>query len=117
MEQLKAYHLLIIGDRQTGKTCLQLVLETGEYPKEYVPVVTESCTNIIPVDGTLIQFGVYDSCGYEDYDRLRSLAYLQKDVIMICFSVDNPVLTLWKMPQKNGHLRQGTTAPLLPFSW
>jgi len=29
--------------------------------------------------------------GQEEFDRLRSLSYAETHVIMICFSVDNPV--------------------------
>lgn len=29
--------------------------------------------------------------GQEEFDRLRSLSYAETHVIMICFSVDNPI--------------------------
>lgn len=34
---------------------------------------------------------VFYISGQEEFDRLRSLSYAETHVIMICFSVDNPV--------------------------
>ena len=33
---------------------------------------------------------LYDTAGQEDYERLRPLSYPNTDVVIICFSVDNP---------------------------
>ena len=33
---------------------------------------------------------MYDTAGQEDYDRLRPFSYSDTDVMVICFSVDNP---------------------------
>ena len=33
----------------------------------------------------------FPQIGQEEFDRLRSLSYAETHVIMICFSVDNPV--------------------------
>lgn len=39
----------------------------------------------------LICGSVFYISGQEEFDRLRSLSYAETHVIMICFSVDNPV--------------------------
>ena len=33
---------------------------------------------------------MYDTAGQEDYDRLRPFSYNDTDVMLICFSLDNP---------------------------
>lgn len=42
------------------------------------------------VDGKVINLGLWDTAGQEDYDRLRPLSYPQTDVFLICFSVVSP---------------------------
>lgn len=47
-----------------------------------------------------IELTLMDTAGQEDYDRLRPFAYPDTDVVIICFSVDNPdslenVLLTW----------------------
>jgi Ras family protein A len=34
---------------------------------------------------------LFDTVGQEDYDRLRSLSYPVKNIVLIYFSVDSPV--------------------------
>jgi GTPase SAR1 family protein len=47
--------------------------------------------------------------GQEEFDRLRSLSYAETHVIMICFSVDNPI-SLENVESKVDHL-----PPFQPF--
>jgi Ras-related C3 botulinum toxin substrate 1 len=42
------------------------------------------------VDKHVVSLLLYDTPGQEDYDRLRPLTYPGTDVILICFSLDNP---------------------------
>lgn len=42
------------------------------------------------VDGKVINLGLWDTAGQEDYDRLRPLSYPQTDVFLVCFSVTSP---------------------------
>jgi len=37
-----------------------------------------------------VDLSLWDTAGQEDYDRLRPLSYPDADVVLICFSVDNP---------------------------
>ena len=41
----------------------------------------------VPISGKSIAFGLFDTAGQEDYDRLRPLSYPQTDVFIVCFSV------------------------------
>ena len=37
-----------------------------------------------------MDLSLWDTAGQEDYDRLRPLSYPDADVVLICYSVDNP---------------------------
>ncbi|BHF71637.1 hypothetical protein SprV_0401469700 [Sparganum proliferum] len=37
-----------------------------------------------------VELALWDTAGQEDYDRLRPLSYPETDVILMCFSIDNP---------------------------
>jgi len=55
------------------------------------PTVFENYVQDIKVDDTVVEMSLWDTAGQEDFDRLRSLSYAETHVIMLCFSVDNPV--------------------------
>ena len=37
-----------------------------------------------------VELSLWDTAGQEEYDRLRVLSYPYTDVVLMCFSVDNP---------------------------
>eukprot|EP00471_Norrisiella_sphaerica_P013678 CAMPEP_0184502648 /NCGR_PEP_ID=MMETSP0113_2-20130426/50907_1 /TAXON_ID=91329 /ORGANISM="Norrisiella sphaerica, Strain BC52" /LENGTH=146 /DNA_ID=CAMNT_0026891917 /DNA_START=123 /DNA_END=563 /DNA_ORIENTATION=+ len=41
------------------------------------------------VDGRVVNLGLWDTAGQEDYDRLRPLAYPMTDIFLIVYSVTN----------------------------
>ena len=82
--------LVVVGDGECGKTCLLIVFSRDEFPEVYVPTVFETYVADIVVDGITVELALWDTAGQEDYDRLRPLSYPDTDVILICFSVDNP---------------------------
>lgn len=58
--------------------------------KVYVPTIFESYVVDVSMYGFEFEIGLWDTAGQEDYDRVRPLAYPDANVIMLCFSVDNP---------------------------
>lgn len=44
----------------------------------------------IIVDNHVVEMGLWDTAGQEEYDRLRPLSYPETDVVLICFSLDMP---------------------------
>ena len=82
--------LVIVGDGACGKTCLLSTFSKDEFPEVHVPTVFETDVADIEVDGTLVELALWDTAGQEDYDRLRPLSYPDTDVIVMCFSIDNP---------------------------
>ena len=86
----KTLNIVIVGDGDTGKTCLLMQFKGRQFPKDYVPTVFETYTRDIRLDGEIIQLGLWDTAGQEGYDRLRPLAYPHCDCFVICYSVDSP---------------------------
>lgn len=51
----------------------------------------ENYVHDLVVDDQLVELSLWDTAGQEEFDRLRSLSYAETHVVMVCFSVDNPV--------------------------
>ncbi|KAK6177773.1 hypothetical protein SNE40_015808 [Patella caerulea] len=82
--------LIIVGDGECGKTCLLIVFCRDHFPEVYVPTVFENYVSDIEVDNRSVQLTLLDTAGQEVYDRLRPLSYPNTDVILMCFSIDEP---------------------------
>lgn len=91
--------LVIVGDGACGKTCLLIVFSKDEFPEVYVPTVFENYVADIEVEGRQVELALWDTAGQEDYDRLRPLSYPDTDVILMCFSIDQPD-SLENIPEK-----------------
>uniref|UniRef100_A0A8C5Y836 Uncharacterized protein n=1 Tax=Microcebus murinus TaxID=30608 RepID=A0A8C5Y836_MICMU len=82
--------LVIVGDGACGKTCLLIVFSKDQFPEQYVPTVFENYVAVIEVDGKQVELALWDTAGQEDYERLRPFSYPDTDVILMCFSINNP---------------------------
>ena len=82
--------LVIVGDGACGKTSLLFVFSKDEFPDFYEPTVFDNYLTEIEVNGKLVELVLWDTAGQESYDRLRPLSYPDTDVILMCFSIDNP---------------------------
>lgn len=82
--------LVIVGDGECGKTSLLIVFSKDTFPEHYVPTVFETHVADVQVGGKTVELALWDTAGQEDYDRLRPLSYPDTDVILVCYSVDNP---------------------------
>ena len=92
--------LVIVGDGAVGKTSLLIVYCNGEFPQDYIPTVFETYTVDIQIDNKDVELSLWDTAGQEDYDRLRPISYVNINVVVMCFSIDNPesldnALTKW----------------------
>jgi len=83
--------VVVVGDGGCGKTSLLNVFLNGFFPQVYEPTIFENHAHDVHVDDQIVELALWDTAGQEDFDRLRSLSYPDSHVVMICFSVDNPI--------------------------
>ena len=81
---------VVVGDGAVGKTCMLISYASNQFPLDYVPTVFDNYAVNLVIAGEAYRLGLFDTAGQEEYDRLRSLAYPQTDVFLICFSVASP---------------------------
>ena len=91
--------VVLVGDGAVGKTCMIVSYALDRFPNEYNPTVFDNYTVTVPVGQDIVDLGLFDTAGQEDYDRLRPLSYPDTDVILMCFSIDSPD-SLENIPEK-----------------
>ena len=55
-----------------------------------MPTVFDNYAATVKVDSKMVNLGLWDTAGQEEYNRLRPLAYPHCDVFLIIFSVIEP---------------------------
>ena len=81
----------VLGDNNTGKTCLLVKYTTKEFPKnDNIPTVFDDYIGEIIVDGRPCLLELYDSTSHCAGDHLRQFEYKDTDIFLICFSVVEP---------------------------
>ena len=86
---MQAIKCVAVGD-PSGKTCMFKSYTSDQFPEEHNPTVIDTYSANVKVDGRIINLGLWDTSGLEDYDRLRPLSYDETDVFLVCFSLVNP---------------------------
>lgn len=103
---------VVVGDGSTGKTCILSRYYHNKFTDDYTPTVYDSLpkTTTVMHNGvsTNVDIDFWDTAGQEDYERLRAMAYVGTDVVLVTFSCTssdslNNILELW-LPELRKHL-------------
>jgi len=74
----------------SGNASTKRSYTSDRFPTDYVPTVFDNYAVTVKVDGKMVNLGLWDTAGQEEYNRLRPLAYPHCDVFLITFSVVEP---------------------------
>ncbi|BHF71640.1 hypothetical protein SprV_0401470000 [Sparganum proliferum] len=81
--------VVVVGDANCGKASLLSVFVYGSFPEVSNGVPFEDCHASLEVGAEEVHLALWNTSGQEEYHRLRPVSYLDADVCIICFSIDN----------------------------
>merc|ERR1719385_40365 len=91
----EAIKILACGDGAIGKTSLLLFYNEGKFPESYIPTIFENKTieKTVNIGGkeAEVSIDLWDTAGQEEFDKLRTLAYPNTNVFLLCFCVVEPI--------------------------
>jgi len=80
--------ITVVGDGDTGKTCMLIVYKDKKFDDRYVPTVFDVYSMNIPINGVEYKLILSDTAGQEDFDKLRRLAYKDVDVFIVTYAIN-----------------------------
>ena len=94
MTTMPTIKCVLVGDGLVGISSLLVTYMTDTFPTELPntePTVMENHSKLATVGDEHYNLQLCEASGSEDYDRLRPIMYPGTDVVLVCFSVVDPV--------------------------
>lgn len=86
----------VVGDGAVGKTSLVLAFLSGKYPSDYLPGPVDWHSEFdhltrhpvkLEQEGVEVNLAIVDTCGLDEYQKLREKVCASADVYIVCFDV------------------------------
>jgi Rho family, other len=65
-----------------------MVYAENKFPETYIPTVFDNYNTIVKYEEEIVNLGLWDTAGQEEYDKLRYLSYGNTHVFLISFAVN-----------------------------
>lgn len=88
---LQSAKCVLVGDSGTGKSYLLSTYVRRAFPGDYHPDFLDSYSVELNINNSMAQLHLWDTAGSEEYDRVRPLCYPNTNVVIICFSIADPI--------------------------
>ena len=83
--------VVVVGDSACGKTELLNRLITGKWEEsDYQATVFETMEHEVRADRTRVELGLWDVSGADNMEFLRSQAYPDKHIVLVCYNIMDP---------------------------
>ncbi|EOB12170.1 Rac-like GTP-binding protein ARAC7 [Nosema bombycis CQ1] len=86
---MKTIKVVVLGDNSIGKTWLVTTFITGKNPGGYTPTLFDNLGKRVEFKKKVYMVSVWDTAGNDEFTRMRSLSFIQADVFLLCYSMNN----------------------------
>ncbi|KAJ8921720.1 hypothetical protein NQ315_010630 [Exocentrus adspersus] len=88
MSNNNTIRITVVGDGDTGKTCMLIVYKDKKFDNRYVPTVFDVYSMTIPINSIEYKIILSDTAGQEEFDKLRRMAYKEVDSFILTYAVN-----------------------------
>ncbi|XP_048736304.1 cdc42 homolog [Ostrea edulis] len=80
---------VLVGDTNVGKSSLAARISSRTFKTDYSPTLFDNYSATVSVHGIPYHLNLFDTAGKEDFSKVRVMSYINSDVFLVCFSIDD----------------------------